>query len=181
MRVEAGRGLIELVQGDITQLSVDAIVNAANSALGGGGGVDGAIHRAAGPSVLRACLALPLLSPGVRCPTGDVRVTEAGRLSAPYVIHGVGPIYARHTPTEAARLLRSVHVSALREAAARGCTSVAFPAISCGVYGYPLEEAAPIAIAAAREALEGEGPVTRVVFALFGERAFGAWRGALVG
>lgn len=181
MRVETGRGVIELLQGDITRLSVDAIVNAANSALGGGGGVDGAIHRAAGPSLLRDCLALPLVSPGVRCPTGDVRVTAGGELAARYVVHGVGPIHSRHAPAQAARLLRSVHVRALEEAAARGCESVAFPAISCGVYGYPLDEAAPIAIAAAREALEGEGPLTRVVFALFGARAFEAWRVALAG
>ncbi len=179
MRVETGQGAIELVQGDITQLAVDAIVNAANAALGGGGGVDGAIHRAAGPSLLRACLALPLLSDRIRCPTGEVRVTDAGELSARYVIHGVGPIYARHSPVEAARLLRSVHVRALDEAGVRDCASVAFPAISCGVYGYPLERAAPIAIAAARAALDGEGSVTKVVFALFGDRAFGAWRRAL--
>ncbi len=179
MRVATGKGVIELLQGDITRLNVDAIVNAANSALGGGGGVDGAIHRAAGPGLLRDCLALPLVSTGVRCPTGDVRVTGAGELPARYVVHGVGPIHSRHAPAEAARLLRSVHVRALEEAAARGCESVAFPAISCGVYGYPLDEAAPIAIAAAREALQGEGSVTRVVFALFGDAAWRAWTRAL--
>jgi O-acetyl-ADP-ribose deacetylase len=179
MPVDSGPGAIELVQGDITRLSVDAIVNAANSALGGGGGVDGAIHRAAGPSLLRACLALPVVSRGERCPTGEVRVTDAGKLSARFVIHGVGPIYSRHASSEAARLLRLVHVSALQEAGARGCTSVALPAISCGVYGYPIEEAAPIAIAAAREALHGNGPVTRVVFALFEDAVYRAWTRAL--
>lgn len=179
MRVEAGRGSIELVRGDITRLSVDAIVNAANAALAGGGGVDGAIHRAAGPSVLRACLALPVVSPGVRCPTGDVRVTGAGMLAARFVVHGVGPIYSGYSPDEAAGLLRSVHERALVEAAARGCESVAFPAISCGVYGFPLEEAAPIAIAAARDALDGEWSVVRVVFVLFGDAAYRAWTRAL--
>lgn len=179
MKIEVGRGAIVLVEGDITRLEVDAIVNAANAALGGGGGVDGAIHRAAGPRLIEACLALPTVAPGVRCSTGEVRVTDGFDLPARHVIHGVGPIYSRHSPEEAARLLGSVHRRALEEANRLGLASIAFPAISCGVYGYPLDEAAPIAIAAARAALEAEGSVTKVVFALFGQPTFQAWARAL--
>ncbi len=179
MQVEVGRGAIELVADDITGLRVHAVVNAANRTLTGGGGVDGAIHRAAGPDLLAACLELPQLAPGVRCPTGDVRVTAGGDLAARYVIHGVGPIHSQYEPAEAARLLRGVHVRALEEAESRGCASVAFPAISCGVYGFPVDEAAPVAVAAAREALERDGSVTKIVFALVDARAMHAWRRAL--
>jgi len=171
---------IGLARGDITEQDVDAIVNAANPLLLGGGGVDGAIHRAAGPTLLEACRALPELSPGVRCPTGDVKVTHGGDLRAKHVLHGVGPIYREHTPEEAARLLRSVHTRAIEEAARLGCESVAFPAISCGVYGYPLDKAAAVAVSAVRDGLAANTTVQRAVFVLFDSRILRVWQRALM-
>jgi O-acetyl-ADP-ribose deacetylase (regulator of RNase III) len=137
---------IEVIQGDITRLAVDAIVNAANESLSGGGGVDGAIHRAAGPGLARECLALPFVRPGVRCPSGEARMTLGHELAAHYVIHTVGPIWRGGHHGEAG-LLASCYRSSLQLAAAHGVESIAFPAISCGIYGYPPEQAAPIAIA----------------------------------
>jgi O-acetyl-ADP-ribose deacetylase (regulator of RNase III) len=155
---------VTVVQGDITKQEVDAIVNAANSTLTGGGGVDGAIHRAAGRELLEACRAIPQLSPGVRCPTGQARITPGFRLPARYVIHTVGPIYSRDPDPE--RSLRSALESSLQLAVQHGCRTVAVPAISCGAYGYPEEKAAAILIetAAAAEGLD------EVRFVLFGER-----------
>jgi len=159
--------------GDITRADVDAIVNAANESLLGGGGVDGAIHRAAGPKLLDACRSLPEVSRGVRCPTGEARITPGFDLPARWVIHTVGPIYAVHG--DPATALRSAHRSSLKLAAEHGCWSVALPAISCGVYGYPLREAAEIAIDACRE-FEQELAIS---FLLFGEATERAWRSAL--
>ncbi len=159
-----------IARGDITVLAVDAIVNAANERMLGGGGVDGAIHRAAGPELLAACKALAEVRPGVRCPTGEARITPGFRLAAKWVIHTVGPIY-RDT-IQSAPLLRSAYGSSLGLANERGLASVAFPAISCGVYGYPLEEAAETAIEACRDAAGGVGEVR---FALFGDEAHEAW------
>ncbi|HSN85079.1 MAG TPA: O-acetyl-ADP-ribose deacetylase, partial [Polyangiales bacterium] len=130
---------IEIVHGDLTQQAVDAIVNAANQKMLGGGGVDGAIHRAAGPELLEACRKVPEVRPGVRCPTGEARITPGFGLRARHVIHTVGPVY-RGRPADAA-LLGSAYRSALELAVEHGLRSVAFPAISCGVYGYPLDEA----------------------------------------
>jgi O-acetyl-ADP-ribose deacetylase len=132
------------VQGDITAQDVDAIVNAANSSLLGGGGVDGAIHRAGGPEILAACRKIrdEQLTDGL--PVGRAVATTAGRLQARWVIHTVGPIYA--SVDDPASLLASCHRESLRVASEVGARSVAFPAISCGVYGYPVEEAAPIAV-----------------------------------
>ncbi|MCS6797178.1 MAG: O-acetyl-ADP-ribose deacetylase [Myxococcota bacterium] len=140
---------IEIAKGDITRETVDAIVNAANETLLGGGGVDGAIHRAAGPRLLEACRALPEVRPGVRCPTGEARLTPGFELSARWIIHTVGPRY-RGRPDDA-RLLASAFRSSLalfeRElVAVHGARSIALPAVSCGVYGYPLDEAARIAM-----------------------------------
>lgn len=167
---------IEILEGDITRLPtpVDAIVNAANEGLRGGGGVDGAIHRAAGPGLLEACLRLPEISPGARCPTGEARVTGAFALPARFVIHAVGPSY-RGAPDDA-RLLASAHRACLRLAVERGARSVAFPAISCGVYGYPADEAAAIAIAVAREEA---WPLEAIVFVLFSGRVARAYRSRL--
>ena len=137
--------VVRLQQADITTLTTDAIVNAANPALAGGGGVDGAIHAAAGPSVLEACRALPLVG-RERCPTGEVRTTTAGRLAARYVIHAVGPVYPMHSPAEAARLLASAYRGALDEAAHLGVGTVAFPSLSTGAYRYPVRQAAAVAM-----------------------------------
>jgi O-acetyl-ADP-ribose deacetylase len=136
---------IKVVQGDITKLDVDAIVNAANEWMLGGGGVDGAIHRAAGPELLAACREVPELRPGVRCPTGEARITSGFRLTARYVIHTVGPIWRGGTHNEP-QLLRQCYLNSLRIAVEAGLRTIAFPAISCGAYGYPLEAAANVAV-----------------------------------
>jgi len=164
---------IEVVAGDITTQDVDAIVNAANSSLLGGGGVDGAIHRAGGPDILAACRAVRATDWPDGLPTGRAVATTAGRLPARWVIHTVGPIYG--TVEDPAGLLRSCHVESLRVADEVGATTVAFPAISCGVYGYPLEEAAPIALSTVRDA---DTRVELVRFVLFGEAALRAFQAA---
>ena len=134
---------IRFVLGDITSATTDAIVNAANPAMLGGGGVDGAIHRAAGPELLKGCQAVAVKD-GVRCPPGEARITPAGKLAAKFVIHTVGPIY--HQDPHPAQTLASAYQQSCRLAVHNGCPSVAFPAISCGVYGYPHKEAASVAI-----------------------------------
>lgn len=136
---------ITVVRGDITTLRVDAIVNAANERLLGGGGVDGAIHRAAGPRLLDACKSIPEVKPGVRCPTGESRITPGFELRARYVIHTVGPVWRSGAFGESA-LLASCYRTALTLAFEHGVRSMAFPAISCGIYGYPLVDAAQIAV-----------------------------------
>jgi O-acetyl-ADP-ribose deacetylase len=143
---------IYAITADITQLHVDAIVNAANPTLLGGGGVDGAIHRAAGSSLLEACRALPESSPGVRCPTGEARITHGFALPARYVIHTVGPIWHGGTHGEA-RMLEHCYRNALRLLREYRLRTIAFPAISCGVYGYPATLAAGVAVATLRDAL----------------------------
>lgn len=137
---------IEVWQGDITTLAVDAIVNAANESLLGGGGVDGAIHRAAGPGLLAECRQLPEIRPGVRCPTGEVRATGGHLLKARHVLHAVGPVWRDGQHDEPA-LLGNCYWRSLALAQQMGLQSIAFPAISCGVYGYPLQQAARIAVA----------------------------------
>jgi O-acetyl-ADP-ribose deacetylase (regulator of RNase III) len=149
------------IQADITRLEVDAIVNAANQSLLGGGGVDGAIHRAGGPAILVACRALRASRYGGGLPTGEAVATTAGNLPALWVIHTVGPVYA-HSADPAADL-RACHVNALAVADEVGVESVAFPAISCGVYGYPPAEAAPVAVEAVRRADTKVGLVTFVL------------------
>ena len=165
-------GRIELVVGDITEQAVDAIVNAANSSLLGGGGVDGAIHRAGGPSILEECRRLG------GCEPGDAKVTDAGALPARYVIHGVGPVWRGGDAGEA-DLLASVHRRAIELAAERGCRTVAFPAISTGAYGYPLELAAPVAIAATRDALAAHPEVEEARFVFRDEATLARYRDAL--
>ncbi len=128
---------VEVVRGDITKLEVDAVVNAANETLLGGGGVDGAIHRAAGPRLLEACRAIPEVRPGVRCPTGEARITPGFQLPAQHVIHTVGPVWRGGSRGEPG-VLASCYRESLRLAEEHGACSVAFPAISCGVYGYPV-------------------------------------------
>jgi O-acetyl-ADP-ribose deacetylase (regulator of RNase III) len=159
---------IEAVRGDITEQDVDAIVNAANSSLLGGGGVDAAIHRAAGPELLAECRQLG------GCETGDAKATGAGRLPARYVIHTVGPVWTHGVAGEEA-LLASCHRRSLEIAADLGCRSIAFPAISTGIFGYPLELAAPTAVGAVRES--AGPPVELVRFVLFDDVAFETYRG----
>jgi O-acetyl-ADP-ribose deacetylase (regulator of RNase III) len=161
---------IELEQGDITKQAVDAIVNAANSSLLGGGGVDGAIHRAGGTAILEECRRIRAERYPDGLPTGQAVATTAGDLPARWVIHTVGPVYSRHD--DPASLLASCHTESLRVADEIGARTVAFPAISTGVYGYPLDEAAPVAVGAVREA---DTRVELVRFVLFGSDALSAF------
>jgi len=155
--------LIEVVRGDITRLDVDAIVNAANERMLGGGGVDGAIHRAAGHQLYEACLAVPEVRPDVRCPTGQSRITPGFNLRARYVIHTVGPVWRGGMRGEPA-LLASCYRTALELGRQHHIRAIAFPAISCGVYGYPLDEAAAIAV---RETREAEAEFDRILLVAF--------------
>ena len=171
-----GASRVELAQGDITREMVDAIVNAANSGLLGGGGVDGAIHKAGGPAILEECRAIredqgPL-------PAGEAVLTSGGRLATRHVIHTVGPVWRGGGHGEAETLARCYR-SSLALAAARGLSSVAFPAISTGVYGYPVEEAASVALRTLREVLGAGSPVTLVRCVLFTERDLEIYRRAL--
>jgi O-acetyl-ADP-ribose deacetylase len=157
---------IEVVRGDITRLEVDAIVNAANERMLGGGGVDGAIHRAAGPQLLEACRKVPEVRPGVRCPTGEARLTPGFQLPARSVIHTVGPVWSGGVDGEP-ELLSRCYRSVLEIALNQQFRSIAFPAISCGVYGYPIEEAATIAVREVRTFLDGHDLPERVVLVAF--------------
>lgn len=143
---------IKIVKGDITTLAVDAIVNAANQVMLGGGGVDGAIHRAAGHELYEACLKVPEVRPGVRCPTGEARITPGFKLPAKFVIHTVGPVYRDGQHGEPEKLV-ACYRNSLALAAENGCKSIAFPCISTGIYGYPKEDAAKIAVREVREFL----------------------------
>ena len=176
--------MIKIVQGDITTLAVDAIVNAANQVMLGGGGVDGAIHRAAGRELYDACLKVPEVRPGVRCPTGEARITPGFKLPAKFIIHTVGPVYRDGQHGEPEKLA-SCYRNSLSLAAENGCKSIAFPCISTGIYGYPKEEAAAIAVRevehfltqSCREAESAEGesrapsrPRMEVIFCCFSSR-----------
>jgi O-acetyl-ADP-ribose deacetylase len=157
---------LSVFRGDITTLHVDAIVNAANERMLGGGGVDGAIHRAAGPRLVDACRAVPEVRAGVRCPTGEARITPGFALPAKYVIHTVGPVWHGGGAGEDA-LLTSCYRTSLELAARQGITSIAFPAISCGVFMFPPERAATIAVREIRQHLGRESSVSRVVLVAF--------------
>ncbi|HFD40514.1 MAG TPA: O-acetyl-ADP-ribose deacetylase [Anaerolineae bacterium] len=175
MKVEIKGVALELVQGDITRQDTEAIVNAANNSLLGGGGVDGAIHRAGGPAILAECRKLG------GCATGDAKITTGGRLKARYVIHTVGPVYWREGAERAARLLASAYRRSLEVAAEHGIRSVAFPSISTGAYGYPLAEAAPIALQTVHDylAAQDQGEIELVRFVLYGPRAYRVYADAL--
>ncbi|XP_030441323.1 uncharacterized protein LOC115663435 [Syzygium oleosum] len=161
-------------KGDITKWSVDgssdAIVNPANERMLGGGGADGAIHRAAGPELLEACYKVPEVRPGIRCPTGEARITAGFRLPASHVIHTVGPIYDADSNPQAS--LRNAYRNSLMVAKEKKLQHVAFPAISCGVYGYPYDEAATIAISTLKESSDG---LKEVHFVLFSDDIYNAW------
>lgn len=167
-------GRIELLVGDITKIPVDAIVNAANSTLAGGGGVDGAIHRAGGPSLMQELDRIREAEGG--CPTGSAVVTGAGRLPAQYVFHAVGPVYRDGSHGEP-ELLRSCYIACLNLAAERNLSSISFPSISTGVYGYPVREAAAIALEAVRKWLNQPGGSVRTVkLVQFSERDHAVYR-----
>ena len=167
-------GEIVLERGDLTRADTDAIVNAANSGLMGGGGVDGAIHRAAGPDLLEACRRVPRAG-GIRCPTGAARLTPGFDLAARFVIHTVGPIYDRD-PDPPGNLM-AAHRASLQLARDHELRTIAFPAISCGVYGYPADQAADIGV---RAAIEHGDELDEVRFVLYSEALYGAWRAAVV-
>jgi O-acetyl-ADP-ribose deacetylase (regulator of RNase III) len=172
MQVMVGKSKLELVQGDITQQDTVAIVNAANSSLLGGGGVDGAIHRAGGPQILEECRKIG------GCPPGEARTTTGGRLKAKYVIHTVGPIYYGGQSGEA-QTLANAYRNSLALASQRGIKSLAFPSISTGAYGYPIALAAPIALRTAMDYLQAHPEVELVRFVLFGQSAYDAYEKAL--
>ncbi len=174
MRVTVHQTDLELVQDDITLQTTDAIVNAANSRLLGGGGVDGAIHRAGGPSILAECQRIG------GCPTGEARITGAGNLMARYVIHAVGPIYQHDGEKEqAAALLSSAYQHSLALASQYGLRSIAFPSISTGAYGYPVDAAAEVALTTVSTYLRQHTDLKLVRFVLFDDRTFAAYRQAL--
>lgn len=172
MQVTIHNTRILIYQGDITAQHVDAVVNAANSRLAGGGGVDGAIHRAGGPAILDACRKIG------GCPTGSAVITTGGNLFASYVIHAVGPVY-RSGASEAPVLLRSAYKSCLNLAEKNGIKSIAFPSISTGAYGYPIAEAAQIAISTAIEHIKGFSRIEQVIFVLFSNRDFEVYESLL--
>jgi len=163
---------LELHRGDITKLDVDAIVNAANSSLLGGGGVDGAIHRAAGTELVQECRLLG------GCPTGEARITRGYRLPARHVIHTVGPVW-RGGKSGEPELLASCYRNSLRLAVENGVRTIAFPAISCGIYGYPADEASRVAVAETKRFLESDDTLERVIFVCFGEEICAAYERAL--
>ncbi len=165
MEVKIGKSTLAIVEGDITKETTEAIVNAANSGLRGGGGVDGAIHRAGGPTIMEECRKIG------HCPTGQAVITTGGNLKAKYVIHTVGPVYSGGNRNEA-RLLKSAYLESLKMASKNSIRSLSFPAISTGAYGYPLNEAARIALKTAIDYLGEHPEIESVRFVLFGKHMY---------
>ncbi len=172
MKVQIDGSILELVEGDVTLQETEAIVNAANTGLRGGGGVDGAIHRAGGPQIMEECRRIG------GCPTGEARITSGGRLKAKYVIHAVGPVYSGGKHGEAA-LLASAYRSSLVLASQHSVKSLTFPSLSTGAYGYPLKEAASIALNTVIEYLKECPGIDLVRFVLFGQAAYDTYQRAL--
>ena len=173
-------GRMRIVEGDITKLNVDAIVNAANERMLGGGGVDGAIHRAAGPGLLEECRRVPEVRPGVRCPTGEARITSGHDLPARHVIHTAGPVWQGGRAGED-ELLASCYRSSLDLAVKHGLRTIAFPAISTGVYAFPLDRATRIAVREVRSFLNTHPSIEEVTFCCFGDAARRAYERELAG
>ena len=172
VKVAINKSVLELIEGDITGQETDALVNAANSSLLGGGGVDGAIHRAGGPKILEECRKLG------ECPTGEARITTGGNLKARYVIHTVGPVYSGGNRREAG-LLANAYKNSLKLASQYKIKSVAFPSISTGAYGYPFNEAAMVALKTVINYLKTHTDIELVRFVLFGQKAYQAYDKAL--
>ncbi len=173
MEATINRSVLALIEGDITEQETDAIVNAANERLAGGAGVDGAIHRAGGPAILAECRRIG------GCPTGQAVITTGGNLKAKHVIHTVGPVYRGGTRREA-ELLESAYRESLKLASKKGLKSIAFPAISLGIYGYPPEEGARIALKTVIDYLKAHEDIARVHFVLFGADMFERFRRELL-
>ncbi len=172
MQVKINNSILEIVEGDITKQDTEAIVNAANSGLRGGGGVDGAIHRAGGPQIMGECRKIG------GCPTGSAVITSGGNLKARYVIHTVGPVYHGGKRGEA-ELLANAYRSSLKLASEKGISTIAFPSLSTGAYGYPMDEAAGIALKTVIDYLKGHPEIVLVRFVLFNADAYGAYETAL--
>ncbi len=168
MELQINKGVISLIQGDISKQDTEAIVNAANKTLRGGGGVDGAIHRAGGKAILEECIEIG------GCETGDAVITTGGNLPSPYVIHTVGPVYRDGTKGEP-ELLASAYSSSLKLASANNIKSISFPSISTGAYRFPLAQAAEIALQTAIDYLRKHDDIERICFVLFGQDAFDAF------
>jgi len=171
MEFQVGKATLQLIKGDITDIEADAIVNAANSSLMGGGGVDGAIHRKGGPQILEECKRIRATEWPDGLPTGKAVITSGGNLKAKYVIHTVGPVWLGGFHVEA-ELLKQAYKNSLKLAVAKGVKTIAFPSISTGAYGYPVEDASRIPVRTVKEFLEKEDKLERVVFVLFSENDF---------
>lgn len=171
MELKVGEATLQLIKGDITDIETDAIVNAANSSLLGGGGVDGAIHNKGGPKILEECKLIRATEWPDGLPTGKAVITSGGNLKAKYVIHTVGPVWLGGFHVEA-ELLKQAYKNSLKLAVAKGIKSIAFPSISTGAYGYPIEEASHVALKTVKEFLEKEDKLEKVIFVLFSDRDF---------
>jgi len=175
MEFRVGKAKILLIQGDITDMNTDAIVNAANPTLMGGGGVDGAIHRKGGPKILEECKRIRAAEYPDGLPTGKAVITSGGNLKAKYVIHTVGPVWHGGTCGEP-ELLAEAYRNSLKLAVSKGLKTIAFPAISTGAYGYPIEKASKVAMSTVKEFLEKEDNIDKVVFVLFSKSDFETYR-----
>ena len=174
MEFKVGKAVFQLTKGDITEVEADAIVNAANSTLMGGGGVDGAIHRKGGPKILEECKRIRALEWPTGLPTGKAVITSGGNLKAKFVIHTVGPVWHGGSNGEE-ELLRQAYVNSLRLAVSKGLRSLAFPSISTGAYGYPTEKASRVAVRAVKAFLENEDKLEKVILVLFSERDYAVY------